>query len=115
MKKLLFLFFILLGLSSFGQNGVYQTLRVYQNEVIGSSLGAPSAKLDIQGTNGGFLVPRMTTTQRNAIVSPATGLLVYNTTTGAFNWYTGASWSAVGTGGGTVTSVSGTANRNSRD
>jgi hypothetical protein len=36
-----------------------------------------SAILDLKGTDGGLLIPRLTFAQRNAIVLPATGLLVY--------------------------------------
>ena len=39
-----------------------------------------SAALDITSTTGGLLVPRMTETQRDAITSAATGLIVFNTT-----------------------------------
>ena len=39
----------------------------------------PSAMLDISSTSKGFLTPRMTSTERDAIVSPATGLLIYQT------------------------------------
>jgi hypothetical protein len=38
-----------------------------------------SAQLEIASTTKGFLPPRMTTTQRTAIASPATGLIVYQT------------------------------------
>lgn len=41
----------------------------------------PSAMLDVKSTNKGLLIPRMTSAQRNAIVSPAKGLLVYQTDT----------------------------------
>ncbi len=41
----------------------------------------PSALLELQSTGQGFLLPRMTEAQREAIVSPATGLIVFNTTT----------------------------------
>lgn len=47
----------------------------------------PSAVLDVQSTSQGVLFPRLTTTQRNAIVNPATGLAVYNTTTGCMEMY----------------------------
>ncbi|MBM3170465.1 MAG: hypothetical protein FJZ75_02505, partial [Bacteroidetes bacterium] len=40
-----------------------------------------SALFDITGTNGGLLIPRMSTTQRNAIQNPAEGLLILNTST----------------------------------
>lgn len=39
----------------------------------------PSAMLDVKSTTKGLLAPRMTLTQRNAIISPATGLLVFQT------------------------------------
>jgi uncharacterized protein (TIGR02145 family) len=41
----------------------------------------PSALLELQSTEQGFLLPRMTQAQRDAIVSPAKGLQIYNTTT----------------------------------
>lgn len=39
----------------------------------------PSAALDVSSNNRGFLVPRMTQVERNAIASPATGLIIYQT------------------------------------
>jgi hypothetical protein len=50
---------------------------------IGLGTAAPesSSVLDMSSTNKGFLMPRMTTIQREAIQSPANGLLIYNTTT----------------------------------
>jgi uncharacterized protein (TIGR02145 family) len=47
-----------------------------------SSLPHPSAGLDVKFTNKGFLPPRMTQTQRDAIVSPAEGLIVICTDCG---------------------------------
>jgi uncharacterized protein (TIGR02145 family) len=44
----------------------------------------PSAALDIDFTNRGLLIPRMTTAQRNAIASPALSLLIYNTDANCF-------------------------------
>jgi hypothetical protein len=55
-----------------------------------------SAAFAVQSTTQGFLPPRMTTTQRDAIASPATGLVIYNTTTLAANVYNGTSWGAMG-------------------
>jgi hypothetical protein len=46
---------------------------------IGTATPSSSAALDITSTTGGILVPRMTTAQRGAIATPATGLLVYQT------------------------------------
>lgn len=50
-----------------------------------------SAQLDVSSTTRGFLPPRMTTTQRDAISSPAAGLVIYNTTTSKLQVYT-TSW-----------------------
>jgi hypothetical protein len=47
---------------------------------IGTTAPDASAKLQIDATTKGFLPPRMTTTQKNAIASPAAGLVVYDTT-----------------------------------
>ena len=62
-----------------------------------SSVGPDaSAAFEIDSTTQGFLPPRMTTTQRNAISSPATGLQIYNTTTNQDEFYNGSAWGAVG-------------------
>jgi len=54
-----------------------------------------SAALDLVGTTKGFLMPRMTTTQINAIASPANGLEVYNTTLACPCFYDGTAWRKV--------------------
>jgi hypothetical protein len=56
--------------------------------------GSPvtSAALAVNGTTKGFLPPRMTTTQKNAISTPASGLMVYDTTTNKLCCYNGTSW-----------------------
>lgn len=59
-----------------------------------------SAALDVKSTSKGVLVPRMTQAQRNAISTPATGLMIFQTdNTPGFYYYTGSAWSAVGGGG----------------
>ena len=58
-----------------------------------------SAALDIKSTDKGMLVPRMTTAQRTIIASPATGLLVFDTTTGSFWFYNGTLWTELAGGG----------------
>lgn len=60
---------------------------------IGSSTPTASAALDIQGTTGGLLLPRLTTAQRDALTA-SNGLVIYNTTTGNFEGYNG-SWVAL--------------------
>lgn len=54
-----------------------------------------SAQLDVPSTTKGFLPPRMTTAQRDAIASPAEGLTIYNNTTKKLNFYDGTSWRVV--------------------
>ncbi len=59
---------------------------------IGTSGPAASAALDVSSTTKGFLPPRMSQTERNAIGGPAAGLTIYNTTTGKLNTWNGTSW-----------------------
>jgi hypothetical protein len=59
---------------------------------IGTISPNTSAKVEIVSTTQGFLPPRMTTVQRNAIVSPAIGLVIFNTTTNCLNFYIGSGW-----------------------
>ena len=46
---------------------------------IGTTSPDPSSILDISSTSKGVLIPRMTTSERDAITSPVNGLMVYNT------------------------------------
>jgi hypothetical protein len=54
-----------------------------------------SSILETSSTTRGFLPPRMTTTQKNAISSPATGLVVYDTTLNKLCVYTGSAWETI--------------------
>jgi hypothetical protein len=47
----------------------------------------PSALLELVSNSEGLLVPRMTSAERDLIVAPAVGLLIYNTTTSSFNYF----------------------------
>lgn len=42
-----------------------------------------------------FIAPSMTTTQRDAIVSPESGRIIYNSTTGKINFYDGSTWRVI--------------------
>jgi hypothetical protein len=77
-------------------NGVNGVIRMEGNQIgMGdNTTGHTSALLTLTSTTKGFLPPRMTTTQRNAIASPAAGLMIYNTTTAKLNVYTTA-WEAI--------------------
>jgi uncharacterized protein (TIGR02145 family) len=84
MKKLFFfiVLFLLFSSALFAQMGINTDNSVPDN----------SAMLDVKSTNRGLLIPRITTAGRNQIPSPATGLLIYNTTTNQFNYYNGSFW-----------------------
>lgn len=63
---------------------------------IGTTTPNASSLLDVTSTTKGILVPRMNKTQRDAIASPATGLLIYQTNqTPGFYYYSGTAWTAL--------------------
>ncbi|MEJ5286016.1 MAG: hypothetical protein WHV60_02250 [Bacteroidota bacterium] len=90
-RSLFKVFFVVL-LSLFGLNYIFGQA---QNVGIGTTTPDNSAILELYSTSHGFLVPRLTTTQRNAISSPATGLLIYNLDNQRFEYYNGTQWVAV--------------------
>lgn len=67
---------------------------------IGVTTSHESAALDVTSTQQGFLPPRMTTAQRDAIPSPAEGLVIYNTSVRALQVWDGMRW--VSSGGAVV-------------
>ena len=64
------------------------------NVLVGTSTDVASAIFNVSSTTKGFLPPRMTTTQKNAISSPAAGLVVYDTTLNKLCVYTTA-WETI--------------------
>lgn len=75
-----------------------------------ASLADSKALLDVSSTTKGLLIPRMTTTQQNAISSPTTGLMIFNTTTGTFAVYNGSAWLQMASQAGTETLTNKTIN-----
>ncbi len=71
-----------------------EAARITPTGQFGLGSGAPvaSAKLQIDSTTQGFLLPRMTSAQRLAIASPAAGLMVYDTNLGGRCVYAGTHW-----------------------
>ena len=51
-----------------------------------------SAKVDIQGTDGALLLPRLTTAQRDALTNPTNGMVIYNATLNKFQGYENSAW-----------------------
>jgi hypothetical protein len=74
---------------------------------IGTTSPDNSSLMDLSSTTKGFLLPRMTTAQQTALLNPAIGLAVFNTTTNQMetnkgNGLGGALWTAVSTIGTTA-------------
>jgi hypothetical protein len=71
-----------------------ERLSITDSGIIGIGTITPhgTSILDVSSTNKGFLPPRMTEAQRNAISFPAEGLMIYNTTRKKPNYYDGSDW-----------------------
>jgi hypothetical protein len=95
MKNLLLFLILIIGISANAQVAINNDASAPDN----------SAMLDVKSTTRGFLAPRMTLAQRNAIVSPANGLVVFQTNSSPglyINTGTPAvpSWNLVGSNAG---------------
>ena len=86
-----------------GSNWI-NTLTMSGNGRVGIGTSQPASVFDINSTTSGILIPRMTSTQRDAISSP-TGMQIYNTTTNQLNFHNGTSWQALGVAGSGITSL----------
>jgi uncharacterized protein YaiE (UPF0345 family) len=75
-----------------GGNNRRMTITSGGNLLIGTTTDIASSKVTISSTTQGFLPPRMTTTQKNAIGTPAAGLIVYDTDTNKLCCYNGSTW-----------------------
>ncbi len=74
---------------------IFSTLMLHAQSVAINTDGSTpnaSAMVDIKSTNKGMLIPRMTSAQRTAISSPASGLLVFDNSTESFWFYTTSGW-----------------------
>lgn len=75
---------------------IYSIVQSTGNFLIGTSTDVASSLFTVAAaTKGSIPAPRMTTTQRDAIPSPAEGLEIYNLTTHKKNVYTGSAWEQV--------------------
>lgn len=85
MRNSLLLSLCLIGLNAFGQGVGIGTSNFSPNE---------DAVLELRSTSSGFLMPRMTQAQMNAIVGPSEGLIVYQTNgASGFKYFNGSDWS----------------------
>jgi hypothetical protein len=93
MKKLLpilvILFIVCCSITGYSQNVAINAT---------GTPAAPTAILDISSNSKGVLVPRMNSTERNMILSPAQGLLVYDLETRKF-WFYDGGWNQINSGG----------------
>ena len=71
---------------------MFSIVLVAQSVGINNNKPDASALLDIKSTTKDFLMPRMTTLQRNAIAAPAGGLKIFDTNTKTFWFYNGTAW-----------------------
>lgn len=100
MKKI----YLLISISLLGTlSSTAQSLAINTD---GSTANA-SAILDIKSSTKGMLIPRLSTAQRTSIVSPAEGLLVFDSTGNSFWYYDGAAWQEVVAGNNTLWKKSG--------
>lgn len=72
-----------------------EKMRIDSDGNVGIGTASPSAPLEVSSTTGGVIMPRMTTTQRNAIASPANGEMVYDTDLNKFYGYANNAWTAL--------------------
>ena len=84
------------GYMAFSTNAT-ERMRITSGGGVGIGTTSPNASaiLDAQSTTKGVRMPNMTTTQKNAIASPAAGLMVFDTTLAKLCVYSGAAWETI--------------------
>jgi hypothetical protein len=80
-----------------GASTLSDAMVIDQSSNVGIGTASPNASaiLDVQSTTKGVRMPNMTTTQKNAIASPAAGLMVFDTTLSKLCVYSGAAWQTI--------------------
>jgi hypothetical protein len=95
---ILTLFFCVIVCSSYGQT---------QNVGIGTPNPDQSAILDLTSLKMGFLAPRMDSVHRRQILSPAAGLLVFDTSYGCYYYFNGSQWVSLCSPGANIIGATG--------
>ena len=89
-------FLLITGLTWFSHVNAQNTFPSTGSSGIGTTTPDASSILEVKSTTQGLLIPRMTSNQKNNIVSPATGLMIYQTNAATgFYYYDGSKWAAV--------------------
>ncbi len=83
------------GASVNSKGGAFRNQVLVEEYTVANEVQDASSLFEVKSTLKGALLPRMTTTQRDAISSPATGLEIYNTTTGRKEVYNGSFWRGI--------------------
>ena len=95
-----YILFFLMFLSCFG---------FAQSSGIGTGTPDASAVFEVKSVSGGFLAPRLSQAQRDALVAPAPGLMIYNTDVNCYEFWNGSEWFNTCVDGKLDTSSNGTA------
>lgn len=80
------------GASVNSKGGAFRNQVLVEEYSTANEVQEASSLFEVKSTVKGALLPRMTTTQRDAIGTPATGLEIYNTTTNRKEVYNGTFW-----------------------
>ena len=100
-KKISFFSLLLIVLSAQSQTNTFPSTG---SAGIGTTTPNTSAILEMKSTSQGLLIPRMTLAQRNAIVNPATGLMIFQVNSSpGFYYYTGSTWTPIAIKGANIT------------
>ncbi len=87
MKAIYRVWMFVLGMGYFGIGLNGQGVNIGSNQP-----PHPTATLEVSGSQGGFLLPRLTTAQRNQLGTPSIGLVIYNLTTECVESYFPSGW-----------------------
>jgi hypothetical protein len=89
-----------LAFSTISNQVLGEKVRITSQGKVGIGTTAPAAALDVSSHSSGFLPPRMTATERDAIASPENGMVLYNTTAQKLNLRENGAWIELSSGGG---------------